>query len=118
MLWRTFLPGLIAAGALFPAGMSARAETINLSCDDGGMLLVIDTGQRTITDTNPFQQTKVTAPLTITPDAFAWREGAGDKAADYRMDRATRKVSAQVQGAAIPLSNPQCGKSAVLLPKF
>jgi hypothetical protein len=53
----------------------------------------------------------------MTADAFVWREGAGGDAADYRMDRATRMVSAQTHGAAVPLSNPQCGKSAVLIPK-
>ena len=34
-----------------------------------------------------------------------------------QMDRATRMVSAMARGAAVPLSNPQCGKSAVLIPK-
>jgi hypothetical protein len=59
----------------------------------------------------------VVAPLTMTADAFVWREGAGENAADYQMDRATRLVSARAHGAAVPLSNPQCGKSAVLIPK-
>lgn len=114
MRGRTFLLGLIAAAA---AGQPARAEIINLSCDDGGMLLTIDTDQRTVTDKNPFQQTKMVAPLTMTDEAFAWSEGSGDAAADYRMDRATRRVSARAHGADVPLSNPQCGRSAVLLPK-
>ena len=117
MVGRIFLLGLIVAGALC-AGLPARAEVINLSCDNGGMLLVIDTEHRTLTDKNPFQRTKVVVPLAMTADAFTWREGAGTDAADYRMDRATRRVSAKVRGTAIPLSNPQCGKSAVLLPKF
>lgn len=97
--------------------MPARAEIINLSCDNGGMLLVIDTGRRTVTDKNPFQRTQVVAPLAMTADAFVWREGVGDGAADYRMDRVTRMVSAEAHGAAVALSNPQCGKSAVLIPK-
>jgi len=97
---------------------AARAEIINLSCDDGGMLLVIDTGHLTVTDSNPFQRTKVVAPLTMTAEAFAWREGSGGDATDYRMERATRRVSASAHGAAIALSNPQCGKSAVLIPKL
>jgi hypothetical protein len=120
MLGRGFLLSLIAAisAALFLLSGAARAEIINLSCDDGGMLLVIDTGRLTITDSNPFQQTKMVAPLTMTDEAFVWREGAGVDAADYRMDRTTRKVSASAHGAAVALSNPQCGKSAVLIPKF
>ena len=113
MIGRIFLLGLIAAGAALPA----RAEIINLSCDNGGMLLVIDTGHLTVTDKNPFQQTQVVAPLAMTADAFTWREGAGPDVADYRMDRATRKVSATARGAMLALSNSQCGKSAVLLPK-
>jgi len=100
------------------AAMPARAETINLSCDDGGMLLTIDTDHLAITDKNPFQQTKVTAPLTITDDAFAWSEGVGGEAADYRMDRATLRVQARAHDAVVALSNPQCGRSAILLPKF
>lgn len=116
MVGRIFLLGLTGA-ALFSASLPARAEIINLSCDNGGMLLVIDTGHLTVTDKNPFQKTEVTAPLIVTADAFAWREGAGSEAADYQMDRVTRKVRAKVHGAVIPLSNPQCGKSAVLLPK-
>lgn len=114
-----FLFGLIAAAgaASFFLPMPARAEIINLSCDNGGMLLVIDTGHQTVTDMNPFQRTKVIAPLTMTADAFVWREGAGGDAADYRMDRATHMVSAKAHGAAVALSNPQCGKSAVLIPK-
>jgi hypothetical protein len=119
MLGRFLSFGLIAAAGAAPffLPMPARAEIINLSCDNGGMLLVIDTGHRTLTDKNPFQRTQVVAPLTMTADAFVWREGAGDDAADYRMDRATRMVSAQTHGASVPLSNPQCGKSAVLIPK-
>jgi hypothetical protein len=111
--------GLIAAAgaALFFLPMPARAEIINLSCDNGGMLLVFDTEHHTVTDKNPFQRTEMVAPLTMTADAFVWREGAGVDAADYRMDRATRMVSAKTHGAAVALSNPQCGKSAVLIPK-
>jgi len=120
MLGRIFALGLIAAvtAALFLSSGAARAEIINLSCDDGGMLLVIDTGHLTVTDSNPFQHTKAVAPLTMTAAAFAWREGSGRDTADYRMERATRRVSASAHGAAIALSNPQCGKSAVLIPKF
>jgi len=114
MLGRKFLLGVIVAAG---AASQARAEIINLSCDAGGMLLVIDTEHRTVTDKNPFQKTKVVAPLTMTRDAFVWREGKGDEAADYRMDRATRIVSAKAHGAAVSLSDPQCGKSAVLIPK-
>ncbi len=118
MLGRVLLGLIAAAGAAsFFLPMPARAEIINLSCDNGGMLLVIDTGHRTITDKNPFQRTKIVVPLTMTADAFGWREGAGDDAADYRMERATRMVSAKAHGAAVALSNPQCGKSAVLIPK-
>ncbi|HEX4117247.1 MAG TPA: hypothetical protein VHX99_00475 [Rhizomicrobium sp.] len=119
MLGRLLQLGLIAAmsAAPFFSPAPALADIINLSCDDGGMLLVIDTGHGTVTDSNPFQRTKVVAPLTMTADSFAWREGAGDGAADYRMNRATRMVSAKAHGAAVPLSNPQCGRSAVLIPK-
>jgi len=115
MLGRILLLGVIGGAIAIPP---ARAEILNLSCDDGGMLLVIDTAQRTVTDKNPFQRTKVVAPLTMTGDAFLWREGTGGQAADYRMDRITRVVSAKAHGAAVSLSNPQCGKSAVLMPKF
>lgn len=47
-----FLLGLIAAAGAAPffLPMPARAEIINLSCDNGGMLLVIDTGHNTVTD--------------------------------------------------------------------
>src|SRR5579863_4912284 len=58
--------GLIAA--------PAQAEIINLSCDDGGMLLLIDTGKATVSDKNPFQKTEVTVALKITDTAYAWRE--------------------------------------------
>jgi hypothetical protein len=115
MLGRILALGLIAAAS---AALPARAEIINLSCDDGGMLLVIDTGRLTVTDSNPFQQTRQIAPLVMTADAFVWREGKDVDAADYRMDRATRRVSASAHGAAIGLSDPQCGKSAVLIPKL
>ena len=120
MLGRIFALGLIAAATAAPLLLSgaARAEIINLSCDDGGMLLVIDTGHLTVTDRNPFQQTKVVAPLIMSAETFAWREGSGVDAADYRMNRTTRKVSASAHGAEVALSNPQCGKSAVLMPKF
>ena len=115
MLGRLLLLGVVAVGA---AALPARAEIINLSCEDGGMLLVVDTGHLTVTDKNPFQRTKLVAPLTLTEDAFVWREGAGNEAADYRLDRTTRKVSARAHGEAVSFSNPQCGKSAVLIPKF
>src|SRR5690348_5109240 len=114
MRGRIILLGLVAA---ISAASPARAEIINLSCDDGGMLLVIDTQHLTVTDRNPFRQTKVIAPLTMTADAIMWREGSGGDAADYRMDRQTRIVSATAQGTTISLSNPQCGKSAALIPK-
>ena len=114
MLGRIFLLGV---GAALVATVSARAEIINLSCDNGGMLLVFDTERLTVSDRNPFQQTKVVAPLTVTEQAFAWREGSGGSAADYRMDRATRLVSGRVHGTAILFSNPQCGRSAILMPK-
>lgn len=119
MRGRIVLLGLIAAlgAGLSYASGAPRAEIINLSCDNGGMLLVIDLAHRTITDKDPFRQTKIVAPLTVTADAFAWREGSGNDIADYRMDRATRLVSAKTHGTDIPLSNPQCGKSAVLIPK-
>jgi hypothetical protein len=116
MLGRFLLLGLIAAAGAAPLS-PAHAEIINLSCDNGGMLLVFDTAHRTVTDKNPFQRTQIVAPLTMTAQAFVWREGTGDDAADYRMDRATRMVSAQAHGAPVPFSNPQCGKSAVLIPK-
>lgn len=108
------LLGLVAA---ISAASPARAEIINLSCDDGGMLLVIDTQHLIVTDRNPFRQTKVIAPLTMTADAFMWREDSGGDTADYRMDRQTRIVSATALGRTISLSNPHCGKSAVLIPK-
>jgi hypothetical protein len=99
------------------AATPARAEMLNLSCDDGGMLLLIDTGKATVTDRNPFQNIEVTVPLTVTETAFTWRETANGATADYALDKATRRVSATVQGEAVPLSNPQCGKSARLLPR-
>lgn len=114
MLGRVLALGIVAVFATAPR---AHAEIINLSCDNGGMLLVFDTGHLTVTDTNPFQRTKVVAPLSVTDKDFAWREGSGESAADYRMDRATRLVSAQARGAPVSLANPQCGRSAVLLPK-
>lgn len=115
MLGRCLTLGMVAALAAAPL---AHAEIVNLSCDNGGMLLVFDTGHLTVTDTNPFQNTKVVAPLTMTDKAFAWREGSGESTADYRMDRATRVVSATAHGDAVALSNPQCGRSAILMPKF
>jgi hypothetical protein len=110
---------LILAGfTLAAATTGARAEIINLSCDDGGMLLVIDTGAGTVSDKNPFQKTVVTSPLTVTASAFTWREAA--PGVDYTLDKTTHRVSAVVTGEHGPepvaLSNPQCGKSAVLLP--
>ena len=93
----------------------ARAEILNLSCDDGGMLLLIDTDKATVTDKNPFQKTEVTVALAATETAFTWREITGGVTADYALDKATRRVSATANGEAVPLSNPQCGKSARLL---
>jgi hypothetical protein len=111
----------ILIAALLAATTPARAEIINLSCDDGGMLLVIDTDKATVTDKNPFQKTAVTAALTVTETAFTWREGKPGAGAHYTLDKASRKVAAMMDGANDPepatLSNPQCGKSAVLLPK-
>jgi hypothetical protein len=102
---------------LLLAATPARAEILNLSCDDGGMLLLIDTDKATVTDKNPFQKTEITVPLTVTETAFTWRETIKDVSADYTLDKATRRVSATVKGEAVPLSNPQCGKSARLLPR-
>ena len=93
----------------------ARAEILNLSCDDGGMLLLIDTDKATVTDKNPFQKTEVTVPLIVTDAAYSWQEKAGDVTANYTLDKVTRRVSATANGEAVPLSNPQCGKSARLL---
>jgi hypothetical protein len=105
------------AAALLAAATPARAEIINLSCDDGGMLLVIDTDKAAITDKNPFQKTAVTVPLAVTETAYTWRETTGGVTADYALDKATHHVTATANGETVPLSNPQCGKSAVLLPK-
>jgi len=96
----------------------ARAGIINLSCDNGGMLLTADTDARTITDKNPFQKTAVTAPLSITATEWRWHEGPenGEASADYRLDLATRKVSGTAGGPPHPqpiaFANPHCGKSA------
>jgi hypothetical protein len=95
----------------------ARAEIINLSCDDGGMLLLTDTEKGTVSDRNPFQSSEVTVPLTVTATAYTWREMAGGVAADYALDKSTRKVTAISNGENVALSNPQCGKSARLVPK-
>ncbi|MBN9546504.1 MAG: hypothetical protein J0I19_13610 [Alphaproteobacteria bacterium] len=99
------------------AATPARAEILNLSCDDGGMLLLIDTDKATVTDRNPFQKTEVIVPLAITETAYTWQEKAGDVIANYTLDKATRRVSARANGETVPLSNPQCGKSARLLPR-
>ena len=101
--------GLIAA--------PARAEIVNLSCDDGGMLLLIDTQKATVSDKNPFLKTEVTVPLKITDKSYAWREVTGGVAADYVLDKTTRKITATANGQAVNFSNPQCGKSARLVPK-
>ena len=68
-----------------------------------------------MTDKNPFQKTEVTAPLSVTDAAFTWQEHANGVTAEYALDKATRRVSATVKGERVPLSNPQCGKSARLL---
>jgi hypothetical protein len=102
------------AATLFAAA-PARAEIINLSCDDGGMLLVIDTAKATVKDRNPFQNTLVVARLTETDAAFLWHENRPD--AEYRLDKNTRMITVSSSGKPQTLSNPQCGKSAVLLPK-
>jgi hypothetical protein len=107
----------LAVFILLVAASPAHAEILNLSCDDGGMLLLIDTGKGTVTDKNPFQKTEMTVQLTVTDTAFTWRETMGDVTADYALDKATRRVTATANGEAVPLSNPQCGKSARLLPK-
>lgn len=104
---------LLIAALLFAT--PAHAEILNLSCDDGGMLLLIDTDKAVVTDRNPFQKTEVTAPLVVTEAAFAWQEKAGDVTANYTLDKVTRRVSVTANGEAVPLSNPQCGKSARLL---
>ena len=100
------------------SAVPARAEIINLSCDDGSMLLTADTEAMTITDKNPFQKSEVTAPLAITATAWRWHEGPenGEMSADYSLDLSTRKVSGTSGGPthpeAIQFSNPLCGKSA------
>ena len=107
-----------AALALLATAVPARAEIVNLSCDNGGMLLTADTEAKTITDKNPFQNTIVTAPLSITVADWRWHEGPenGETSADYRFDLATRTVSGISGGPphpeAIHFANPQCGKSA------
>lgn len=112
-----------AAASLF-LSPPARAEVINLSCDNGGMLITIDTDKGTVTDKNPFQKTLVTAPVAITDTAYRWHEGppSGDGSADYSLDRDTRLVSGRFTSAgqtqAIQLSNPQCGKSATPRAKY
>jgi hypothetical protein len=110
---------ILAGFALAAVTTGAQAETINLSCDDGGMLLVIDTGAGTVSDKNPFQKTVVISSLIATPTAFTWHEGK--PGVDYTLDKSTRRVTAILQGEHGPepvaLSNTQCGKSAVLLPK-
>src|SRR6185503_268889 len=88
------------------AATPARAEILNLSCDDGGMLLLIDTDKASVTDENPFQKTEVTVLLSVTDAAFAWQETANSVPADYALDKATRRISATVKGEAVPLSNP------------
>jgi hypothetical protein len=102
---------------LLLAATPAQAEILNLSCDDGGMLLLIDTDKATVSDKNPFQKTEITVPLTVTETAFTWRETANGVTADYALDKTTRRVTATVKGEAVPLSNSQCGKSARLLPR-
>jgi hypothetical protein len=104
----TFAAALLAASPV-------RAEIINLSCDDGGMLLVIDTANATVKDRNPFQDTLVVARLTDTDAAFLWHESRPD--ADYRLDKKTHMITISSGGKPQPLSNPQCGRSAVLLPR-
>ena len=100
------------------SALPARAEIVNLSCDNGGMLLTADTDAHTITDKNPFQNTIVTAPLTINASSWRWHEGPenGEASADYRLDLAARTVSGTAGGPphpeAIHFANPQCGKSA------
>ncbi len=101
--------------AVLLATRPAQAEIINLSCDDGGMLLVIDTAKATVKDRNPFQDTLAVARLTETATAYLWHESRPD--ADYRLDKKTRMITVSSGGKPQPLSNPQCGKSAVLLPK-
>lgn len=103
------------AAAMLIAATPARAELLNLSCDDGGMLLLIDTDKATVTDKNPFQKTEVTVPLIVTDAAYSWQEKAGDVTANYALDKITRRVSATANGETVPLPNPQCGKSARLL---
>jgi hypothetical protein len=109
---------LFALFAALCAASPARAEIVNLSCDNGGMLLTADTEAKTITDKNPFQKTSVTVPLAITAAAWHWHEGPenGETSADYALDLSTNRVSGASGGPArrdaIAFSNPQCGKSA------
>ena len=104
--------------ATLASALPARAEIINLSCDDGGMLLTADTDANTITDKNPFQHTEVTAALTVTGTSWRWHEGPenGETSADYSLDLATNRISGAAGGPthpeAIAFANPECGKSA------
>jgi len=108
----------IALAVFAFAASPARAEIINLSCDDGGMLLTADTDANTITDKNPFQNTSVTVALVITAAGWRWHEGPenDESSADYTLDLATNRVSGTFGGPArreaIAFSNPQCGRSA------
>ena len=105
---------LLTLTSAFPA----RAEIINLSCDDGGMLLTADTEANTITDKNPFQNTEVTVALSVTAGIWRWHEGPenGETSADYTLDLSTNRVSGASGGPTHPetieFSNPQCGRSA------
>jgi hypothetical protein len=109
---------LFALFAALCAATPARAEIINLSCDNGGMLLTADTDAKTVTDKNPFQKTSVTVPLAITATGWHWHEGPenGESSADYALNLSTHRVSGTSGGPArreaIAFSNPQCGKSA------
>ncbi len=77
----------ILAAALLAAATPARAEIINLSCDDGGMLLVIDTVKATVTDKNPFQKTAVTVPLIVTAPPSPGAKASPAKAPTTRSTR-------------------------------
>ena len=110
--------GTVAAVTACVGASAARAEIINLSCDNGGILLTIDTEQKIITDDQPRTGSVVVSDLSATPKAYFWSENN----INYVIERDSGLISGSlnVNGnlLAIPMGDRHCVRTPAPPPKF
>jgi hypothetical protein len=108
----------IMVGAVFFAPFSTRAAIINLSCDNGGMLLTLDTNQKTITDDQPLTGDVVVSDLSVLPQGYFWSENhiSFTIERDLGLVNGTRNVGGKLRS--LPLADRHCIKTKPAAPKF